>query len=138
MSYRLCPLCGNDKQLLLDHYSRKEWKNVQCSSCDFVFLANPVTYEALSDEHAWEKNLAKETAYRRKDRPILDFISKNTRFRLRIFGKNKIKNLFLKVFKKGHIVDIGCGGGISLPEPLIPYGIEISKELSKIAHSHMK
>ncbi len=138
MSDRVCPLCGNNKHLQLEAYSRQEWKNVQCGSCDFVFLSNPVSYNALYDEQAWEKNSAKETAYRRTDRPILDLISKKTRFRLGLLGKNKKSNLLLNIFKQGYVVDVGCGGGTSLPEPLIPYGIEISKNLSKTANHHMQ
>lgn len=138
MSNRKCPLCGNSKHIHLEVYSRNEWKNAKCVTCDFIFLSNPVSYNALRDEQAWESNAVKETGYRRKNRPILDLISKKTRFRLRLGGKNKKSNLLLRIFKKGCIVDIGCGAGTSLPVPLIPYGIEISKNLSNIANNYMQ
>ncbi len=134
---RCCPQCTEKSQKRLPKYCLDDWKIVSCSHCDFVYLANPVSYEALMDDHAWEKNAAKEDERRSKERPIIDGIGKVTRVRLSLYRKDRTK-LFRDIFKKGRIVDVGCGGGTSLPEPLLPYGIEISRELAKQADNAMK
>ena len=134
---RSCPLCGGGGQVVLEKLSLEDWRIVNCDACNFVYLANPVSYEALVHEHAWERNSVKEDDRRSKDRPTLDNIGKATRFRLGLFRKDKSK-LFLDIFKQGRIVDVGCGSGISLPRPLQPYGIEISRDLAKHADEAMK
>jgi hypothetical protein len=40
---------------VLARYSRQPWFVVQCSTCGFVYLRNPPTYEQLVSEFAWEK-----------------------------------------------------------------------------------
>ncbi len=134
---RTCPHCAGHDAKRLDTYSTPDWHIVKCSACDFVYLANPVSYDALVEDHAWEKNFLKENERRRTEKPVLDTLSKNTRLRLRLFRKDRLK-LFRTIFREGRIVDVGCGGGSSLPEPLIPYGIEISKGLAKLADQSMR
>jgi hypothetical protein len=47
---------------VLARYSRQPWFVVQCSTCGFVYLRNPPTYEQLVSEFAWEKTRAIEAA----------------------------------------------------------------------------
>ena len=47
---------------MLARYSRQPWFVVQCSTCGFVYLRNPPTYEQLVSEFAWEKTRAIECA----------------------------------------------------------------------------
>jgi len=49
---------------VLARYSRQPWFVVQCSTCGFVYLRNPPTYEQLVSEFAWEKTRAIEKQHR--------------------------------------------------------------------------
>jgi 2-polyprenyl-3-methyl-5-hydroxy-6-metoxy-1,4-benzoquinol methylase len=105
--------------------------------CRFVFLANPVNYSDLVDDQAWQKTFQKEAVRRRRERPVLDRLSKGTRWRLRLFGRDNA-SLFLNVFPIGRVLDVGCGGGMSLPAPLVPFGVEISRHLAEKADHAMR
>jgi SAM-dependent methyltransferase len=35
------------------------------------------------------------------------------------------------------VLDIGCGEGRTIPEPFVPFGIEVSQTLAREAHRHM-
>jgi SAM-dependent methyltransferase len=134
---RWCPLCGSYEKIARPEYSLPPWRIVVCVECGFVFLANPVNYSDLVEVQAWQKNAKKETARRRHERPVLDRLSKGTRWRLKLFSRQKA-GLFLRVFRKGNVLDVGCGGGTSLPIPLIPFGVEISKHLAETANHTMQ
>ena len=136
---RWCPLCGSYEQIARPEYSQLPWRIVACAECGFVFLANPVNYSDLVDDQAWQKNYQKESVRRRRERPVLDRLSKASRWRLRLFGrKNPRARRFLKVFRKGRVLDVGCGGGRSLAAPLLPFGVEISKQLAEKADLRMQ
>ena len=134
---RVCPACGSDHRRAKPQYSRDPWQVVGCTACGFTYLANPVDYASLVDDFAWEKTTKTERAYRRKSRPIVDGLSQATRWRLKLFRRNKAQ-VFLNVFGPGRVLDIGCGGGGALPPPIEPYGVEISKALAASADQHMR
>jgi hypothetical protein len=135
-----CPICGmaNFNQPTL-RYSQASWELKQCVGCGMVYLENPPAYEALEDELAWEKTFAAESAERRKRNPTLHKIGRLLKAKLQqITKRNKLLDLAKVYFKPGPILDVGCAGGhtlVSFPECYIPYGIEISHELSQIASS---
>ncbi|VAW12537.1 hypothetical protein MNBD_ALPHA09-566 [hydrothermal vent metagenome] len=134
---RWCPLCGSFDQTENTQFSQEPWRIVGCAECGFTFLANPVSYDDLVKEQAWEKNSAKETDRRRAEQPVLSRINMGTRWRSKLFRSNKSQRL-LNIFKTGHVLDIGCGTGTNLPEPLIPFGVEISRYLSGVADEAMR
>jgi SAM-dependent methyltransferase len=43
-----------------------------------------------------------------------------------------------RLFAPGRVLDVGCGSGKKVPEPFIPFGIEISEALSREADAHMR
>lgn len=133
---RGCPICESKKQLELPKYSVSNWRIVACNECDFVYLANPASYSELADELAWEKSSQMEDARRRAERPFRDRLSKTTRWRVNLLRREK-RNAFLSVFGGGHVLDVGCGSGTILPTPIVPYGVEISNELARIADATM-
>ena len=51
-----------------------------------------------------------------------------TRWRLTLFRRPP-SELYRSLFRPGRVLDVGCGASISVPEPYVPYGIEISKGL---------
>ncbi len=88
-------------------------------------------------EHAWEKSSKRERTRRQRERPILNRISRATRFRFKL-RKNR-KKLLLDVFGSGsRVIDVGCGRGKLLPKPIIPFGIEISPVLAETADDAMR
>lgn len=133
---RWCALCGGDRQNELANYSVDPWRIVACRDCGFVYLANPVAYTDLVEDQAWEVNIETENQRRRRERPLLDKLSKSTRFRLKLTGSKA--NRFLKIFVRGRVLDVGCGGGSTLPPPLVPFGVEISKHLAELANESMQ
>ncbi|MCP4317583.1 MAG: class I SAM-dependent methyltransferase [Hyphomicrobiales bacterium] len=128
---RWCPLCGGFEQTGFNQYSVSPWRIVACANCDFVYLANPVTYRDLEVDQAWEANTQRENQRRQRERPVLNRLSKGTRFRLKL-GPSK-PNRFRIIFKQGRVLDVGCGTGNSLPSSIVPFGIEISRHLAKKA-----
>ena len=134
---RLCPSCSGQSATEESQYSLDDWKIVRCSDCEFVYLANPVEYEDLIVDHAFEKNAIKEHARRTRNRPISHWISKRTRWRLRLSKRDKGEQL-LNFFPSGRVLDVGCGYGHALPEPLIPFGVEISKDMAKSADETLR
>jgi SAM-dependent methyltransferase len=133
---RRCPHCDCDAPTLLPEYSSASWKIVSCQSCGFVYLRNPPKYEALVDEFAWEKTRDAEAKRRRRRRPIRKWLDEHTRWRSSIFRPSQATQL-KRMFKPGPILDVGCGAGREIPEPFVPFGIEISRELAAEAQSYM-
>lgn len=132
-----CPVCSKDDFLELKKYSHEQWKIARCSSCKFVYLRNPPGYEAMIDDFAWEKTSKLEIKRRMESRPLVTRLSRNSRWRLGLFGRSydKVANYF----PSGNILDIGCGvGGLKIGEDAIPFGIELSRSLHSISNTRMK
>lgn len=125
---RACPQCGATAAIALPRYSMAEWHVVACADCGFVFLRNPPAYARLEEEFAWEKTAPAETERRHAARPLFMWIDDLTRWRLSLFRSDR-GDLYRRLFKPGRVLDVGCGGYVAVPEPFVPYGIEISKVL---------
>ncbi|MCJ7527341.1 MAG: class I SAM-dependent methyltransferase [Methyloceanibacter sp.] len=63
-------------------------------------------------------------------------LDEGTRWRSALFSPSPAKQ-FGKMFPPGQVLNVGCGGGKKIPPPFIPFGIEISEELARLAHEHM-
>jgi len=101
---------------------------VACGACGFVFLLNPPPYTQLVEEFAWEKTAPAETERRHVERPAIMWLDDATRWRLTLFRGDR-RSLYRRLFRRGRVLDVGCGGHVAPPEPFIPYGIEISRAL---------
>ncbi len=135
---RPCPFCGRENvEAAAAPASGDGWKLVECPHCKFTYLANPVDYEALDKEYAWEVSSVKENERRKERDPRLAAVSGWMKwFRQKVLKRNKLGTLLRGYFQAGNVLDIGCaGGGIlkALPEGMTPYGIEISEALFKKA-----
>lgn len=133
---RYCPQCGSDAYRSLPGYSSGEWMIVSCASCGFVYLSNPPEYESLVDDFAWEKTRDAEVKRRRKERPLRKWLDERTRWRSNLFRRDTGSQL-KRMFEPGPILDVGCGAGRQIPEPFVPFGIEISRGLAAQAQDYM-
>jgi SAM-dependent methyltransferase len=134
---RTCPQCGGGRRLPLSRYSFEPWQIVQCADCGFVYLENAPSYDRLVSEFAYEKTAVMEKERRKADRPVLVWLHNKTRWRLKIFGSREI-NMFRRIFAPGRLLDVGCGLGLTIPEPYIPFGIEVSEVLARQSNASME
>jgi len=135
---RSCPLCGRDNRSVgACHYSRPPWKLKRCSGCGFVYLENAADYSSLRDQMAWHKTYAAEAERRKLDNPVLYSASRASKALIqRLFKPDKLISWVHRYLVPGPVLDVGCADGHTLerlPLEFIPYGIEISSELSAIA-----
>lgn len=134
---RSCPHCDGTSHAILTAYSSGDWKIAACGDCGFVYLRNPPKYERLMDEFAWEKTRDVEAKRRRTSRPIRKWVDERTRWRSSLFRPSFARQI-RKMFPPGRILDVGCGAGRDVPEPYVPFGIEISRALAAEAQDSMK
>jgi SAM-dependent methyltransferase len=134
---RQCPLCAAPNAHALPHYSLGHWRVVRCGACGFVYLRNAPVYDRLRSELAWEKSFESHARRVKKTYPLLTWLDTATRWRLHIARPSETA-LYLKVFKQGRVLDLGCGSGSKIPAPLIPFGVEISEALAAQAHAAMQ
>jgi SAM-dependent methyltransferase len=100
-----------------------------------VYLQNPVDYEALESDFAWETTYVQERAKRKRS------WIKRAAHQVRLISyslKGDPHDRYLKILGAGAILDIGCGGVVRWRAPFIPHGIEISTVLQKRANAQMR
>ena len=134
---RACPNCAGPTATRLPRYSTPEWHVVRCADCGFVYLGNPPAYQELVETFAWEKTSVMEKERRRKRRPLLSWLDRNSRWRLGLLGRDRA-GFYRRLFRQGRVLDVGCATGSKVPEPFIPFGIEISRSLYEKAHATMQ
>lgn len=136
VTYRDCPACGTADATALEAYSTPDWLIGECASCAFVFLRNPPAYEALEEDYAWEKTYVEK----RETTPgstVFSPLQRKVRTKTRLFSRDRSQKM-RGWFKDGHVLDIGCGKGNRIPEPMVPYGIELSRSLHAEANERMR
>jgi SAM-dependent methyltransferase len=133
---RRCPQCDGEGERIEARYSVDAWRIVQCATCGFVYLKDVPAYERLVEELAWEKTFSGETERRRRSYPLVSFIERTTRWRLFLLPGKRAR-LYRSLFNAGRVLDVGCATGHAVPEPLVPFGIEISQALAREADARM-
>ena len=136
LTYRACPACDGAEATRLEAYSTPDWSIGKCASCGFVYLQNPPDYEALEEDFAWEKTYVKK----REATPgstVFSPLQRKVRTKTRLFSRDRSQKM-RGWFKDGHVLDIGCGAGGRIPEPMVPYGIELSRDLHAKADATMR
>lgn len=133
---RKCPCCGASDATLWTEYSPNPWEIVRCGSCDLTYLRNPVNYQALEEDFAWEKT------YEAKKEASVGSTSmspaiRRMRHKFGLTHRSK-HDKFRAWFQDGHVLDIGCGDGRRIQSPMTPYGIELSKGLHARADEYMR
>lgn len=102
-----------------------------------LYLENPPDYESLHDELAWEKTACMESQRRRRRNPVLYQAGRVLKaVPQRLLRRDKLVSWALRFFVPGPVLDVGCSGGHTLerlPPEFIPFGIEISSELARVA-----
>ncbi|MEL6883673.1 MAG: class I SAM-dependent methyltransferase [Pseudomonadota bacterium] len=133
---RPCPACETDAATRLDAYSQDQWHVARCNGCGLVYLRNPVPYDALEEDFAWEKTYeAKKDASRGST--SLSPVIRSLRHRLGLTHRGQ-KRQMGRWFNNGKVLDIGCGNLDNVPEPMTPFGIELSRSLHAIADERMR
>ena len=135
-TYRPCPACDATQATPIADYSRDEWVVAECDMCSFIYLRNPPAYEALEEDFAWEKTYVEKKAKSKGSTwfsPIGRWLKETTGLRGR-----KRQGLYRQWFDDGKVIDVGCGLGTHIIEPMTPYGIELSVALHKKADALMK
>jgi SAM-dependent methyltransferase len=133
---RDCPLCNESQAIRLPRYSTGEWNLVRCASCDFVYLKNAPDYSDVATEFVWEKSFVAAADKRKAETPVLSWVSRTTRWRLSLLSTD-LATLLRRTFPPGRVLDVGCGTGQTIPEPFIPFGIEVSEAQARVANAHM-
>jgi SAM-dependent methyltransferase len=133
---RDCPACGAHAASPRPDYSKGPWRVVACDGCGFVYLRNVPDYSRLVSEFAWEKTWAEEKKRRKSENSAFRAVDRAASFRWK-FRKDAGAR-YRKVFGEGRVLDVGCGRGDTLPEPLIPFGIELSKALFEESDPKMR
>lgn len=136
-TYRPCPSCASDQISDLVAYAQDAWRIGACAVCQFVFLRNPVPYEALEEEFAWETTYAQTDKERGKKRGPLKRLAHNVR-QWNYRRRGDIQTYYMRYLRPGNILDVGCGSIVRFREPFVPYGIELSKYLSNLANEIME
>ncbi len=134
---RVCPHCGDDGFSPLADYSKEDWRVGSCTKCEFVYLQNVPVYDRMIDEFAWEKTWSDERERRTNERPTSVNASMMWRKIRKPFRKSE-HNMFEKLFRRGAVLDVGCGLGNRIPDKFVPFGIELSRELNEAANAQMK
>lgn len=135
---RVCPQCGGGKFERSEKFSRIEWHVGTCADCGFVYLRNVPGYNRMIEEFAWEKSWKEERTRKMKERPITMRLSLVLRAIRETFRKSE-QEIFSRLFKPGPLLDVGCGSGERILDGYYtPYGIELSRELCRIANMRMK
>jgi 2-polyprenyl-3-methyl-5-hydroxy-6-metoxy-1,4-benzoquinol methylase len=109
---------------------------VRCAKCAFVYVLEAPDYDELTENLAWEKTATAEKNHREKRWPRARAIAKKIK-RQFSFARQDQNDLLCKVLPQGHVLDVGCGDG-RVPEPFVPYGIEISEGLWRRADEKMR
>jgi len=106
-----------------------------------VYLENPVEYSALAGEMAWEKTYTAEAEARRRRNPALYRAARVPKSMWqRLVRRDKLVSWARLYLAAGPVLDVGCAGGHTLerlPSQFVPYGIEISTELSRLAQQRL-
>ena len=132
---RACPTCGTTIAIPWSRYSPTPWVVAKCVACNLTYLRNPVPYEALEEDFAWEKIHVEK----RKLGGSTPLSATAKKLRTATIGIHRDKTrAYMDWFgRAGHVLDIGCGSRPRAPEP-IPYGIEISRSLQAQADAAMR
>lgn len=133
---RACPCCTATDTTPWPQYSPANWDVVRCTTCDMTYLQNPVAYEALEEDFAWEKTyeVKKKTT---KGSTSLSPAIRSFRKKLGLTHRNK-HDKYRAWFNDGHVLDVGCGLGHRIQPPMTPYGIELSTQLHAHADAFMR
>jgi SAM-dependent methyltransferase len=133
---RPCPACGSDAATQLHAYSQGDWHVATCDDCDLTYLRNPVPYKALEEDFAWEKTYEEKKGASGGSTGLSPTI-RRLRKMLGLTHKGQQAKMGTW-FNNGAVLDIGCGNLNNVPEPMTPYGIELSRTLHAHAEKAMR
>jgi SAM-dependent methyltransferase len=147
---RPCPVCRTPHPEP-SPFSRKPWLLKECRGTGLAYMENPPAYAALETEFAFEVMMVRERERRREAEPVWSRLSdfmKVLRRRL-LPRRNKFQRLAFEAWDnvgqpaEFRVLDVGCGFGNMLDAMagafaergvrMVPFGVEISRELHRIS-----
>jgi 2-polyprenyl-3-methyl-5-hydroxy-6-metoxy-1,4-benzoquinol methylase len=147
---RNCPICHVSHSTISD-FSREGWTLKTCDATGMLYLENAPAYEALESQYAFEITFEQERKRRNLAEPRWSRLSTGVKVLRRLLFPNRNKFLdlaratWIRAGKPSpfKILDVGCGlGGIAEKihsgllvkgADVVPYGIEVSLESSRIS-----
>lgn len=120
-----------------------------------LYLENPPAYSELEADLAFEVTMQHERARRRAAEPLFSRLSDAVKWaRRRLFPRrNKFRDLLLQAWRaldqptEFRLLDVGCGSGgvlagfVAEYAPrgvrVVPHGVEISRELARLANERL-
>lgn len=147
------PILKRPTKTIVSKYSKGNWELLECLETGLIYLDNPVTYQELESDYAWEKTYEEEKSDRKRREPVFSKISAGMRRVRKFFRKTPqlqslVTGLAASHFAKNEtlqMLDIGCGRGTHLRTianaiqrktgmVVIPRGVEISTILARKAN----
>ena len=125
---RACPQCGGEAFQRAPALFLARWQIAECALAGSSILRNPPDYKHLVSDFAWEKTRAAEVERRKPEAPDPHVARRHDPLARRHL-LSRIADRLQRLFKPGRVLDVGCGSGKKVPEPFIPFGVEISAEL---------
>lgn len=103
---RLCPLCGSTgtRKPLFCH---EVWNLVECLTCGMVSIGSEIPYDLQAREHDWEEEWRKDTTRRKREQPVMVFVSRITR-PFMPHTHSRLISQTLHYVRSGKLVDFGC------------------------------
>lgn len=132
-----CPLCEHRASDARPYLVVDKWTLLSCPTCKLVYLNNPPTASELSSSLTWSRTFMVERARRAPQTAIERVVRATLRTIQLSLRPNKLLRLIRRYLPQGgKVVDIGCGRGhqtLTLPESIVPFGIEIDPEAASVS-----
>ena len=142
------PLLEQPTEVEIVDESHEPWILVRCKKTDFHFIANPPTYDRLTEEFAWEKTIESARERRHSEEKLIRVVSTVAK-KIKVVvspRRNKMFDLACRVLstRSGgtyRVLDVGCGNGKNVVRfcrrfqqlgiQIKPVGIEVSTVLAQ-------
>jgi len=132
---RRCPSCEGTASAATG-IVQDPWRIVRCKTCGFVYTNPAPSYADLAGALSWDKSFDAHAKRKKRERPVVDYLDRKTRWRLHIFPRTSFAQHLHRQARPGPVVDVGCGSGgefDAFEDGYTPFGVEIAPGLAEEA-----